>query len=263
MDIMTAVILGIIQGLTEFLPVSSSGHLVLAQSLIKDFEQPGMLFDTLLHGATLGAVFVYFRRRIIELFLSPFGLISNDYKIVYFENKRFLWGIIIATIPTGIIGLFLESKVEGVFGTPAFVGYFLILTSVLLLLSDRFQGNQEVTGIKAFLIGIVQGFAVIPGISRAGATTAVGIFLGIKREEMAEFTFLMSIPAIVGAIILQSKHMAAVPAGELAAYIAGMGAAFVSGFFAIGFMVYFIKRANLKAFALYCLIMGITAIVWM
>ncbi|MGD9807384.1 MAG: undecaprenyl-diphosphate phosphatase [Deferribacterales bacterium] len=263
MTITSAILLGIIQGLTEFLPVSSSGHLVLAQSLMKDFQQPGMLFDTLLHGATLGAVVVYFRRRIIELVLTPMGLLSNDYKIIYFENKRFWWGIIVATIPTGIIGLALESRVEGVFSTPAFVGYFLIVTSLMLLISDRYKGGGQVTGITAFIIGIVQGLAVIPGISRAGATTATGLWLGIKREEMAEFTFLMSIPAIVGAIILQSKHMSAVPAGEMTAYIAGMIAAFISGFFAIGFMVYFIKRANLKAFALYCLIAGITAIIWM
>ncbi|XOB65702.1 undecaprenyl-diphosphate phosphatase [Deferribacteres bacterium DY0037] len=263
MSITTAVILGIIQGLTEFLPVSSSGHLVLAQSLIKDFQQPGMLFDTLLHGATLGAVFVYFRRRIVELILTPMGLISSDYKIIYFENKRFWWGIIVASIPTGVIGLALESRVEGIFSTPAFVGYFLIFTSLLLIVSDRYKGTGEVTGVKAFIIGIVQGISVIPGISRAGATTATGLFLGIKREEMAEFTFLMSVPAIVGAIILQSKHMSAVPAGELTAYIAGMAAAFISGIFAISFMVYFIKRANLKAFALYCLIAGIVAIIWM
>ena len=263
MSILTAIILGVIQGLTEFLPVSSSGHLVLAQSMIKDFQQPGMLFDTLLHGATLGAVVVYFRRRIIELIMTPLGLFSNEYKIIYFENKRFWWGIIIATIPTGIIGLLLESRVEGIFTTPTFVGYFLILTSVLLLVSDRFQGSAQISGGTAFIIGIVQGLAVIPGISRAGATTATGLYLGIKREEMAEFTFLMSIPAIIGAIILQSKHMSAIPDGQITAYIAGMAAAFISGFFAIGFMVYFIKRANLKAFALYCLIAGISAIIWM
>lgn len=263
MDVTSAVILGIIQGFTEFLPVSSSGHLVLAQSLMTNFQQPGLLYDTLLHCATLGAVLVYFRRRVLELIISPLGLISNEFKIVYFENKRFLWGIIIATIPTGLIGLSLEHKVEGMFSTPVFVGYFLILTSVLLLLSDRFKGNSEIGWFSSLIIGIVQGISVIPGISRAGSTTAAGLFLGIKREEMAEFTFLMSVPAIAGAALLQSRHIAEVPAGEITAYAAGMIAAFVSGFFAIGFMVYFIKRANLKAFALYCLIVGITAVIWM
>jgi undecaprenyl-diphosphatase len=243
--------------------VSSSGHLVLAQSLIGDFQQPGLLFDTLLHGATLGAVYVYFRRRIFELMLSPLGLFSNSYKIIYFENKRFLWGIIVASIPTAIIGLSLESRVEGLFSSPSSVGYFLIVTSFLLLKSDNYNGNSQISAFTAFLIGIVQGIAVIPGISRAGATTAAGLFLNIKREEMAEFTFLMSIPAIMGAILLQTRHLSAVPAADITAYIFGMIAAFISGFFAIGFMVYFIKRANLRAFALYCLIAGIVAVIWM
>lgn len=263
MDYTTAIILGIIQGLTEFLPVSSSGHLIIAQSLMPNFEQPGMLYDVLLHGATLGAVFVYFRHRIFELMISPLGLINNDYKVIYFENKRFFWGIIIATIPTGIIGLSLEHSVEGMFNTPSFVGYFLIITSVLLLLSDRFFGTKQIGLLSAFIIGIVQGIAVLPGISRAGSTTAAGLFLGIKRQEMGEFTFLMSIPAIIGAIILQSRHLGDVPSSEIPMYIAGMVAAFITGFFAIGIMVYFIKRANLRLFALYCLIVGIISIIWL
>ncbi|MGE4318208.1 MAG: undecaprenyl-diphosphate phosphatase [Deferribacterales bacterium] len=262
MDYTTAIILGIVQGLTEFLPVSSSGHLVIVQSLFKDFVQPGMLFDTLLHGATLGAVLVYFRHRIFELLISPLGLINNDYKIIYFENKRFFWGIIIATIPTGIIGLSLEKTVEGMFSTPSYVGYFLIVTSVLLLFSDRFHGQKLISIVPAFLIGIVQGLAVIPGISRSGSTTAAGLYLGIKRSEMGEFTFLMSVPAILGAIILQSRHLGDVTSAEIPMYLAGMAAAFITGFFAIGMMVYFIKRANLRLFAMYCLIMGIVSIVW-
>lgn len=262
MDITTAVILGVIQGLTEFLPVSSSGHLVLAQSLMTNFHQPGLLFDTLLHGATLGAVLVYFRKRVFNLLITPLGLISNSYKVTYFENKRFFWGIIIATIPTGIIGLALEHRVEALFSSPVMVGYALIVTSVLLLFSDRFHGQSEVGGVSSFIVGVVQGLSVIPGISRSGSTTAAGLYLGIKREEMAEFTFLMSVPAIAGAILLQARHISEIPQGQIAAYMVGMAAAFITGFFAIGFMVYFIKRANLKAFALYCLIAGIVAIVW-
>ncbi len=262
MSYLDAIILGIVQGLTEFLPVSSSGHLVLAQALMKDFQQPGMLYDTLLHGATLGAVFVYFRHRIFELLISPLGLVNNSYKVIYFENKRFFWGIIIATIPTGIIGLALEKSVEGMFATPTFVGYFLIVTSVMLLVSDRFHGQKMISVWTAFIIGIVQGIAVLPGISRAGSTTAAGLFLGVKRSEMGEFTFLMSVPAIIGAIILQSRHLDAVPAAHIPMYISGMIAAFITGLFAINIMVYFIKRANLRAFALYCLIVGIVSIVW-
>ena len=262
MNYFDAIVLGIVQGLTEFLPVSSSGHLIIAQALMKDFKQPGMLYDTLLHGATLGAVFVYFRHRIFELCISPLGLVNNSYKVIYFENKRFLWGIILASIPTAVIGLTLQNSVEGMFSAPSFVGYFLILTSVLLLISDRYHGQKMISLGSAFIIGIVQGIAVIPGISRAGSTTAAGLILGVKRSEMGEFTFLMSIPAIIGAIILQSRHMDSVPSEHIPMYVSGMVAAFITGLFAINIMVYFIKRANLRAFALYCLIVGIVSIVW-
>lgn len=258
-----AVLLGLIQGLTEFLPVSSSGHLVLAQSLMSGFSQPGLLFDTLLHLATLFAVLLFFRERVKNLMLAFFGIFFQQYRIVYYQNKNFLWGIVIASIPTAVIGLSLESSVEHLFATPSFVGYFLIFTSVLLVLSDKMKSTGEVTLPKSFFIGIMQGIAVIPGISRSGSTVAVGLFLGIKREEMAEFTFLMSVPAIFGAALLQVRHLETLPVGQLPAYGIGMFAAFLSGLFAISFMVYFIKRANLKVFALYCLVLGITAIIWM
>ncbi|WP_022851077.1 undecaprenyl-diphosphate phosphatase [Limisalsivibrio acetivorans] len=263
MGVLTAALLGLLQGLTEFLPVSSSGHLVLAQSLMRDFEQPGLLFDTMLHLATLFAVLLYFREKVRVLVLSLLGIFSQEYKVMYFENKRFLWGIIIASIPTAVVGLGLESTVEGMFATPSYVGYFLILTSVLLVLSDKVRTVGEIDGPRSFLIGIVQGFAVIPGISRSGSTVAAGLFLGIKREEMAEFSFLMSVPAIFGAAILQIRHLKDVPFEHLPAYGVGMLAAFISGFIAIGFMVFFIKRASLTIFAIYCLVVGITAIVWM
>lgn len=258
-----AILLGIIQGLTEFLPVSSSGHLIMAQSMMSGFSQPGMLFDTLLHMATLFAVLIFFRERVKQLILAFFGLFFQQYRVVYFQNKNFLWGIIIASIPTAIIGLALEGFVERNFSTPSYVGYFLILTSVLLVLSDRVRAYGELTMPKSLIIGIVQGIAVLPGISRSGSTVAAGLFLGIKRSEMAEFSFLMSVPAIFGATLLQMRHIDTLPTGELYYYGIGMLASFISGLFAVGFMVHFIKKANLKVFALYCLVVGIVAIVWM
>lgn len=262
MTIMMAVLLGFIQGLTEFLPVSSSGHLVLAQSMMTGFTQPGLLFDTMLHLATLVAVLIYFRERVKNLMLAFFGLFFQQYRVIYFQNKNFLWGIILSSIPTAIIGLALDKNASGFFGSPSVVGYCLILTSVLLVLSDMMKPVGSVTPAKAVIIGIVQGIAVIPGISRSGATIAAGLFLGIKRAEMAEFSFLMSVPAIFGAVLLQSRHIETLPADQLAAYGAGMLTAFISGLLAISFMIYFIKKANLKMFALYCLIMGIVAIIW-
>jgi undecaprenyl-diphosphatase len=262
MTIMMAVVLGLIQGLTEFLPVSSSGHLVLAQSMMTGFSQPGLLFDTMLHLATLVAVLIFFRERVKNLMLAFIGIFFQQYRVIYFQNKNFLWGIILASIPTAIIGLTLDKNASSLFGSPSVVGYCLILTSILLVFSDMMKPVGTVTPAKAVMIGIVQGIAVIPGISRSGSTIAAGLFLGIKREEMAEFSFFMSVPAIFGAVLLQSRHLETLPVDQLAAYGAGMVTAFFSGLLAISFMIYFIKRANLKIFALYCLIVGIIAIIW-
>lgn len=263
MSVLTAVFLGILQGITEFLPVSSSGHLMIAQSLINDFKQPGMLYDVLLHCATLLAVLIFFRKRVGLLFKAFLGIFFRSFHAYYFGNKRFLWGIIIASVPTALIGLHFEKYVMSYFQSPAPVGYALIFTSLILIMSDRFCGNGVLTLLKSFLIGIVQGIAVIPGISRSGSTIAAGLILGIKREEMAEFSFLMSVPAILGAALLQMRHIEAVPIPEIAAYCAGMAAAFISGMAAIGFMMYFVRMAQLKYFAIYCLMAGIISVVFL
>jgi undecaprenyl-diphosphatase len=257
-----SILLGLIQGIAEFLPISSSGHLVLAQSMMKSFEQPGLLFDTLLHFATLCAVFIFFRKKIKTLFVALSGIFIHSNRIVYFENKNFLWGIIIASIPTAIIGLTLENVVETKLSYPVYVGYALIITSIILMISDKFQGKSKITLPIAFLIGIVQGFAVVPGISRSGSTIAAALFLGIKREEAAEFSFLISLPAILGATILQLRKLDGFDMTQLPIYGAGMLAAFISGIIAIAVMMQIVKKASLKVFAIYCLIIGIVAIVW-
>lgn len=261
MNIFEALFLGVLQGITEFLPVSSSGHLVIAQYFMEGFKQPGMLYDTLLHLATLLAVLIFFRKRVALLFKAFFGIFIQEYSIYYFENKRFLWGIIIASVPTALIGLYLEQYVISCFKSPAPVGYALILTSILLIISDKFKGEGHLTTGKSIIIGIVQGLAVIPGISRSGSTIAAGVILGIRREEMAEFSFLLSVPAIIGATILQLEHLSVVSPTELMIYTVGMAGAFVSGIIAIGFMMYFVRNAQLKYFALYCLLAGIISVV--
>ncbi len=263
MSVLEAIFLGILQGVTEFLPVSSSGHLTIAQYLMKNFEQPGMLYDVLLHCATLLAVLIFFRKRVGLLIKAFFGIFIKRYSVYYFENRRFLWGIVIASAPTAIIGLCLEKYVMEYFQTPAPVGYALILTSFILITSDRFRGNGRITPGKSLIVGIVQGIAVIPGISRSGSTIAAGLMLGIKRDEMAEFSFLMSVPAILGAALLQLRHAESVPVSDIAAYGAGMAAAFISGMAAIGFMMYFVRSAQLKYFAIYCLAAGIISVVFL
>ncbi len=262
METKDTIILGLIQGLTEFLPVSSSGHLAIAQHLM-EFTQPGLLFDTLLHFATLLAVVLFFRKRVGYLILSFFGLFLSKYRKYYIENKRFFWGIIIATIPTGIIGLALESHVTSYLKSVTLVGYALIATSLLLVISDQFKPTGQLSNRKSIVLGIVQGLAVIPGISRSGSTISFAVMLGVSRKEAAEFSFLMSIPAIVGATILQIRHIESVATTDLAPYAIGMLAAFFSGLAAIKFMIIIVEKAKLMFFAFYCLILGIFTVIYL
>ncbi len=262
MSIVSAVILGILQGLTEFLPVSSSGHLAIGKHIL-DFESPDMLFDVMLHAATLLVVLIYFRRRVFLVIKAFFGIFFKRFQKDYFENKRFLWGIIIASIPTAVIGLAFEKYVLAYFETVVFVGYALIATSILLVISDNFHGRDRVTAGKSFMVGIAQGLAVTRGISRSGTTIAVSCMLGIERDEAAEFSFLLSVPAIIGAMILQIKDAAITNVDMLIPYGAGMAAAFISGFIVIGIMMAFIRSAQLKFFAIYCLILGLIVVIFL
>lgn len=261
MSIIQAVILGILQGLTEFLPISSSGHLAIGKYLF-EMHEPNMLFDVMLHVATLLVVLIYFRQRVFLIIKAFFGIFMKRFQKDYFENKRFLWGIIIASIPTAIIGLLFEKYMLHYFSTIIFVGYALIITSILLVISDYFQGRDKIDTPRSIIIGIAQGIAVTPGISRSGTTIAVSTILGIERQEAAEFSFLLSVPAILGAMILQIKDVT-FDNSMLVTYGAGMIAAFISGFVVIGIMMEFIRRAKLKVFAIYCLILGLIVVIFL
>ncbi|MDE7168847.1 MAG: undecaprenyl-diphosphate phosphatase, partial [Mucispirillum sp.] len=166
MDTVSAVILGLLQGLTEFLPISSSGHLAIGKRLL-DFNSPDILFDVLLHAATLCAVLIFFRRRVMLIIKAFLGIFFKRFSLHYFENKRFLWGIVIASVPTGILGLLFKEYLLDYFQVTLFVGYALIFTSFILIVSDNFNGSEKLTPLKSFLIGVAQGLAVIPGISRS------------------------------------------------------------------------------------------------
>lgn len=262
MSTLNAILLGILQGLTEFLPVSSSGHLQIGKEVL-NFETPDLLFDVMLHVATLCVVLLFFRKRVAAIIKAFLGLFFQRFSKDYFENKRFLWGIIIASIPTAIIGLLFEKYMLQYFQAVTFVGYALIVTSILLIISDKFQGADKITPGKSVIIGIAQGLAVTPGISRSGTTIAVSVMLGINRQEAAEFSFLISVPAILGAMLLHIKDITSFDQSLIVPYAAGMAAAFISGFLVIGVMMAFIKNAQLKFFAIYCLILGIITVVFL
>ena len=192
MDILKVIILGIVQGLTEFLPVSSSGHLVLAAELL-NFHEEGVAFEVFVHLGTLLSVLIVFRNDVFKMIKAPFQFLSSRFE--YKETKQYLlWDlyIIVGTIPAAIIGLSFKSKIEAAFSNILLVIVMLAITGTILLIS-RFmpKKNQEMTLLKSLLIGVSQAFAILPGISRSGSTIVTGIFLGIDKEKAARFSFLM------------------------------------------------------------------------
>ncbi|PLY05469.1 MAG: undecaprenyl-diphosphatase UppP [Desulfuromonas sp.] len=255
MNYLQATLLGLVQGLTEFLPVSSSGHLAITQHYLPGFEQPGLLFDILLHLATMGAVMIYFRRDIGLLLSSPWrrDAAGRDY-------RRLLVLIVVASIPTGLIGLTFKDFFEGLFENIPVVACMLLVTGTLLWFAERLtRAERPLSALNwrdALLTGIVQGLAVIPGISRSGSTIAVLLMRRVDGQSAARFSFLMSLPAIFGATLLSLRDLEAVQAGQLGAYGVGMLVAFVSGLAAIHFLLALLRQKRLIFFALYCWVAG-------
>lgn len=238
MNIFYAAILGAVQGLTEFLPISSSGHLVIAQHLVPGFAQPGVLFDVVLHAGTLGAVLFYFRKKILSM------------------NQKYMLLIIIGTIPAVVIGLLFQDQIEAIFSNLKLVGVALLVTGVMNYFIDKLKTNKSSFSIRdALIIGLGQALAITPGISRSGTTIFAATTRGIKRHDAAEFSFLLSIPAILGAITLQilKYHNGSI---NIASYTAGFIAAFVFGIISIKVLLDLLKSKKLVYFAIYCLILG-------
>lgn len=258
MNIFEAFILGIIQGLTEFLPVSSSGHLELGKALLQTEFEENLLFTVVVHGATVLSTIIIFFREIKKITVESFHLKLND-------SNRYVLKIIISMIPVLLVALFLKEEVEHFFeGNLNFVGGMLLVTASLLGLTYfiKTEGKKNIPYLDAFIIGIAQAFAVLPGISRSGATIATGVLLGNKKSELAQFSFLMVLIPIIGANLLevleyQSGSFSSSDAGIL---IAGFFAAFISGLFACSWMIKIVKRGKLIYFAVYCAIIGILAI---
>lgn len=262
MDLISAITLGIVQGLTEFLPISSSAHLVIAEKLL-GFHEKGIFFEILVHCATLLSVCIYFSKKIKLLWFSCLGMFFKEYRLQYYNNKGILWGIVVGTIPTAIIGYCFNDYIDGMFSNVTLVGYALILTSIFLLISDYFKPKGNVSPSKALIIGIFQGMAVIPGISRSGITISTSIMLNVKRVEAAEFSFLLSIPSIIGAIILKYNDINIIVDVDLKYYIISAFIAFLVGLISIYMVINVVKYANFRFFALYCLILGIYTIIWL
>jgi len=255
MDYLHAMLLGLVQGLTEFLPVSSSGHLAITQHFLPGFEQPGLLFDVLLHFATTMAVVIYFRKDIWKL-LSCF--FRHDAYAV--DDRHTFWMIVIGSVPTTIIGLSGQDFFASLFENLPVIGCMLLLTAMLLIVAEKTRKDgrdlAQLNSNDALLVGIVQGFAIIPGISRSGSTIACLLLRGIDGEAAAKFSFLLALPAIGGAMLLSLRDLQAVSSSDLPAYGVGALIAFISGLFAIRWLMDVVRRRRLVGFAIYCLLVG-------
>jgi undecaprenyl-diphosphatase len=258
LSIINAIILGIIQGLTEFLPVSSSGHLVIAEHLLPGWQQTGIVFEILLHLATLLAVLIFFRKDLILLIQSLYTKSTEAAR-----QRHLLIMIILATIPTGVIGLAGKKIFIGLFERLDIVGGMLLVTALLLWLAESprmRKGARSGSVIDAVLIGVTQGLAIIPGISRSGSTISVAMMLGIEPEKAARFSFLISIPAISGAALLSFKDLSNIPADQIPASLCGAMAAFVTGLLALKLLLMIIKKRRLRVFSVYCTVVGCGAL---
>ena len=258
MEIIKAIILGIIQGLTEFLPVSSSGHLELGKAILGDTAvgEESLVVTVVLHFATALSTVVIFRKDILEIIK---GLLQFKWN----EETQFVFKIGLSMIPAVCIGLFFEEELEQFFGgSIMFVGFMLLATGGLLFLADKAKNTSKNVSIpNAFLIGISQAIAMLPGISRSGATISTSVLLGVDKTKAARFSFLMVVPLIFGKIakdILGGDI--SFESQQIVPLTAGFIAAFVSGLFACTWMISLVKKSKLSYFAYYCFIVGIIAI---
>ncbi|MCK5896280.1 MAG: undecaprenyl-diphosphate phosphatase [Cocleimonas sp.] len=260
MDSIDAIILGIIQGLTEFLPVSSSGHLEIAKFILGEntLPQDSMLMTVVLHGATALSTIVIFRKDILELLKGIFQFEWN-------EESKFALKIIISMVPAAFVGVFFSEEIAQLFSKNLIlVGSMLLVTGVLLLLADKAKRTEKNVSFKsAIIIGISQAIAILPGISRSGATISTAVLLGIDREKAARFSFLMVVPLILGKMSKDAlSGDLAVSSSSITPLALGFIAAFITGLFACTWMIALVKKSKLSWFAIYCFIVGIATLLY-
>lgn len=257
MTVIEAIILGIVQGLTEFLPVSSSGHIELGKALLNVHPSDPLLFSVVVHAATALSTIVIFRKDVVNLGTGLVKMKKN-------ESFRFSVFVVISMIPAAFVGVFFNDIIETLFDSNVLlVGSMLLVTAVLLLITDyRETSNKNLTLTNTLIVGIAQAIAILPGISRSGATISTAVILGIDRAEAARFSFLMVVPLILGKMAKDLLDLKIDFSGELITpLIAGFISAFVVGLFACQWMIALVRNSKLKYFAFYCIAVGIVSII--
>ncbi len=286
MDLLNAIIMGLVQGIAEFLPVSSSGHLAIMKQILRMNTDTGLLFDVLLHLGTLAAIFVAFWKDIKELIVEGFSIIGDFFvnmvrflrnigatekvsykKVISTPYRRFVMLIIVSTIPTGIIGFAFQDAIERAGMSLLIPGLCLILTSILLTIADRtpigHKKEEDSTYTDAGLIGIAQGIATLPGLSRSGTTITACLLRGFDRTYAVKYSFIMSIPAVLGATVLELKDfsMDQVNSSLLSGYLVGTLVAGIVGYLCIKTMLVVVRGKKFKYFTYYCFGVGLIAVI--
>ena len=268
LELIKAIVLGVVQGLTEFLPVSSSAHLVIVPWLM-GWSFPSLLFDTMLHWGTLLAVLVVFWRDFLDLIAAWFQSISR--RSLADPNARLAWFILVGTIPAVVAGVLFKDRIEEMFTNVRAVGFFMLVTAALLAGSEQLVKRakewrllEQMTWTDAVIIGCMQAVALLPGISRSGSTISAGLARGIRRDLAARFSFLLGTPAILGAGLLQLvsvvRHDAGQVTGNVLPLMAGFIAAAITGILVIRFLLRYLRSHTLYVFSVYCLIVGLLTI---
>jgi undecaprenyl-diphosphatase len=264
MGLFETIVLGVVQGITEFLPISSSGHLIIARELFGVETVSGLSFDAVLQLATSVAILAYFRKDFYRLFLSFFRWIGG--KEVERADKTLIKGIVIGTIPAVIAGLFLEEYMDTIFRNPFLVAWMLILGSIIFLLAEKWgKQNKELSVKSALAIGLFQIIALIPGVSRSGITISGGLFSGLTRENAARFSFLLSFPILFGSGIKKLVDLGGSGAFETLGMPLAVGSitSFAVGIFMIHFLISYLRNHTLTVFALYRVLLAILVFLMM
>jgi len=262
MSLLDAIVLGIVQGLTEFLPVSSSGHLVIVSSLLAGGKAAPVSFDAAVHAGSLLAVLLYFRREIRDMFVALFARVRAPRAAIVSPEERLILAIVVGTLPAAIIGLAANDAIERAFSSPTFALNMLLVTAGVLVVADivaarRARSSGWPSMPRALLIGVFQAAALLPGLSRSGSTIAGGLVTGLDRETAMRFSFLLAIPAISGALVFALKDLAATGFADIALFAAGFLSSFVVSLFAIVFMLRAFRQRPLTLFAAYCVVISI------
>jgi undecaprenyl-diphosphatase len=248
-----SILLGLVQGLTEFLPVSSSGHLALAQAMLGREPGGGALFEVLLHLGSLGSIVTVFWREVGQLLRAALRIGKKSISTEDARQRRLLAAIIVSAIPAGLIGLTLRVQVESLFDRPKLVAGFLVITG-LVLFSHRWLKKREgeLTFRHAMIMGVAQAFAILPGISRSGSTITAGLWAGLSRENAGKFAFLMALPPIAGAALLEVLHHGSEGGAPLPIVLLGVGVSYLSGVLALRLLLSFVRRGGFLPFAIWC-----------